>query len=112
MAEIRGYPIELPDTPVIWRGDPFSWKLQLGDPGVSLEPFGDTWTCQFRGTMNGTPIDATVDTDHLTDGYVTVHLDGATTAGMLLGKYGFDVQSDTVTLWTGAVTVEGDWTRG
>ena len=117
------YPVQVDTSRVrIWRGDYFEHTLELldqnGDP-VDLTQFGDTWTAQARMNMADPDTEAvtfTVDAPNAATGLLVLSLDGAATAALVGGKYGFDVQASggpksPWTVFTGVYPVDGDYTR-
>lgn len=124
MAELISYPIELPDEPRVWRGDPFDWTLALAaaesDDGELVDPvdltgYGTSWAATARG--GDASIDFDIDDEQAAAGWIVLLLSSEQTAALRPNaRYQFDVQASggtrtPFTVWTGSILAVGDYTR-
>lgn len=91
--------VALDDQSVV-RGDAFTWSVTItrdnGDgttSPVDLTTYGTTWTGDLRGNPDYTTfVPWVIDASLASTGVLKLSLDGATTAAMPLGVYGYDLQ--------------------
>lgn len=125
MSVVSGYPIPLPDVPVVYRGMPFDWKLVMHDADgnpVDLTAFGTTWDSELRlCDTSQAAFPFNVDVTHLADGYIVLALTAAETSTMGRSDgaplYEFDVRAQggaetPFYVWAGKLATDGNVTRG